>query len=165
MSWSWPLPQQRKRMLPELWTPAAFGAVRKYDVHTGVDLYCRFNEPVCAVEAGTVVGIEHFTGPYVDSPWWLDTWAVLVEGPSGVICYGELEQKMSIEVGMVLHQDDFVGLVARVLPAKKGRHSTMLHLELYKPGTRKTVWWHLGKPQPKQLLDPTVLLRAAATCP
>ena len=71
--------------------PGAFGAVRKFDVHTGVDLYCKQGTPICAVEDGTVVEIEIFTGPRAESPWWNETLAILVEGKSGVVCYGEVD--------------------------------------------------------------------------
>jgi murein DD-endopeptidase MepM/ murein hydrolase activator NlpD len=39
-----------------------FGAVRKYDIHTGIDLYCELEDPVYAIEDGVVVNVCHFTG-------------------------------------------------------------------------------------------------------
>src|SRR6185369_11326283 len=70
--------------------PGAFAAVRAHHVHEGVDLYCPEGTCVTAVEAGEVVAIVAFTGPRAGSPFWLDTDAVLVEGPTGVVVYGEL---------------------------------------------------------------------------
>jgi hypothetical protein len=31
--------------------------------------------------------------------WWLDTWAIMVEGESGVINYGEVEKPSLLKVG------------------------------------------------------------------
>lgn len=47
-----------------------FGAVRKYDIHTGVDLYCEEGSLVSEYEDGIVVAIEDFTGVKANSPWW-----------------------------------------------------------------------------------------------
>jgi hypothetical protein len=42
----------------------------------------------------------------------------------------------------------------------------MLHLELYRHGTRAAVWWRLDEPRPANLLDPTPYLLNAvgSTC-
>lgn len=145
--------------IPATGDPGAFGTVRKHDIHTGVDLYCEDGELVFNVENGTVVAIEAFTGEHADSPWWNDTWAILVEGPTGVICYGELIPEFDLQVGDKVYYNQCLGRVKQVLKKDKGKNPpSMLHFELYKHGTRKTVWWHQGNPQPTELLDPTPLL-------
>lgn len=106
-----------------------FGAVRKYDIHTGIDLYCEEGSIVSALEDGIVVAVEDFTGTKANSPWWNDTKAVLVEGKSGVICYGEIEP--CVNVGDLIWAGDTIG---KVLKKNKGRPTTMLHLELYEKG-------------------------------
>jgi murein DD-endopeptidase MepM/ murein hydrolase activator NlpD len=156
IQWCWPLPNVPK-LLPD--TPGRFGAVRKHDVHTGVDLYCAVSTKVVAVEAGEVVVIEPFTGPDAASPWWLSTEAVLVEGASGVVVYGEVHPE--VQVGDQLEAGDRVGRVMRVLPEDKGRPTSMLHLELMVAGARTTVWWLLDKPQPPALRDPTPYLEGS----
>lgn len=133
-----------------------FGAIRKYDIHTGIDLYCDEGSEVFAIENGIVVSVETFTGPAADSPWWNETMAVLITSPSGVICYGEVEPL--IKIGDKVMAGDVVGRVKRVLKEDKGRPTSMLHLELYKHGVRNTTWWRLGEERPKYLLDPGVLL-------
>jgi len=155
MAWNWPLfGLLMKRTLP--CGQGSFGFKRKYDTHTGVDLYCEEDHMVVAVEDGEVVAVEHFTG-YNESPWWEDTEAVLIEGESGVVLYGEIIP--SVKVGDKLHQGDLVGKVKRVLKKDKGLPTTMLHLELYLPGTRKSEWWRENKPE--NLLDPTEHLQKA----
>lgn len=150
----WPL----RGMAPALPDgPGAFGAVRRHDVHTGVDLYCPEGTEVIAVEAGVVVAVLPFTGPRADSPWWEDTDAVLVEGASGVVLYGELGP--AVAVGDRCRAGDLLGHVVRVLRRDKGRPVAMLHLELYAPGAREPVWWLLGDDRPGPLRDPTPLLR------
>lgn len=153
--WAWPLFEGDARLPDAL---GQFGAVRKYDIHTGVDLYTYPGMPVLAVEKGTVVAIEEFTGPNAGSPWWNPTEAILVEGASGVVCYGELAVSSKLQVGSYVAREGFLGCVKTVLRKNKGRPMTMLHLELYRPGTRASVWWKHGEPQPSQLLDPTSYL-------
>ena len=69
MTWLWPL-KATTPMFPD--EPGWFGAVRKSDIHTGIDLYCEQGTQIVAVEDGVVVHIEGFTGPNADdpSPWW-----------------------------------------------------------------------------------------------
>lgn len=139
--------------------PGAFGTVRKHDIHTGVDLYCEDGDEVVCVENGTVVAIEAFTGEHADSPWWNDTWAVLVEGEHGVICYGEIIPAEGLKIGDKLVYNQFIGNVRQVLKKDKGKNPpSMLHFELYTHGTRKTVWWHHGNEQPERLRNPVPLL-------
>lgn len=138
-----------------------FGAKRKHDIHTGIDLYTVRNSPVFAMEDAVVVAVEEFTGP-PESPWWLPTKAILAEGRSGTILYGELEP--TVKVGDQIKQDQIIGHILPVLPENKVRsdipgHSRyMLHLELYEKGTTKSVIWKLGEPCPKGLKDPTALV-------
>ncbi len=142
--------------------PGAFGARRRFEVHTGVDLYCPSGTLVTAVEAGTVVGVEWFTGQDADppSPWWHPTQAVLVEGASGVVLYGEVEAL--VDVGDVVEAGEFVGRVLRVLRHDKGRPTSMLHLELLRPGTTKSTHpWTLDGERPADLWDPTPHLMGA----
>lgn len=153
--WVWPLDYEPS--LPDY--PGQFGAIRKYDIHTGVDLYCPEGTIVKAAELGIVVNIENFTGPEVNSPWWNSTKAVLIEGKSGVICYGELEPVVA--VGDHLNQGEEIGRVKTVLKKNKGKPMTMLHIELYTHGTMETVIWDLNKNKPKNLLNPTEHLKNA----
>jgi ubiquinone/menaquinone biosynthesis C-methylase UbiE len=129
-----------------------------HDTHTGVDLYCDLGTEVFAVEGGKVVSVERFTGDAAGSPWWLETWAVLVEGASGVVVYGELE-KPSVAEGDHVVAGARVGKVARVLIKDKGRPMSMLHLELYAAGTTRTKWWRYERPA--DLVDPTPYLLEA----
>ncbi len=136
--------------------PGRFAAIRRHDRHTGIDLYCEQGDEVFAIENGVVVAIEDFTGPKAGSRWWHDTQAVLIEGASGVICYGEIE--IAVTLGQSVTAGALIGRVKTVLIKDKGRPMNMLHLELYRHGTRETTWWHLGEDQPTSLLDPTCLL-------
>ncbi len=152
MPWIWPLLHTRK-ILPQ--GPGSFGAVRKHDIHTGVDLYAAVGTPVFAVESGTIVAIQIFTGPQAGSPWWRETFAVLVSGASGVVCYGEIKPIGDLEVGQKIQAGKWLGEVMEVLRVNKGKPTSMLHLELYSSGTTSPVSWELGEEQPSRLLDPT----------
>ena len=137
----------------------AFGCIRKYDVHTGVDLYCNPGDKVHAIECGEVVGIIDFTGPKVDTPWWNDTRAIMIEGSSGVFVYGEVKEREGLKIGDNIECGDVIGEVVTVLKKDKGKPMTMLHVELYEHKFRdRDMVWELGKEKPEPLLDPTKIL-------
>ncbi len=156
-------PLKRKPRVPLGRDAGAFGAVRRYDTHTGVDLYANHGSSVFAMEDGIVVGHGPFTGPAAGSPWWLDTDALLVEGESGVILYGEIKSEW--RPGMLVREGDKIAVVERVLREFKGKPVTMLHLELYSHGYRGGAspgeTWTLDGSRPDMLQDPTPLLLAA----
>lgn len=146
--------------VPKEGEPGAFGAVRKHDIHTGIDLYCKSDARVFAIEAGKVVAVEKFTGEHAGSPWWNNTWAILIESERGVLCYGELKPMWWVQPGYEVCHGEMIGEIIPVLKKDKGvTPVSMLHLELYKKGTGHTVWWNHGNPQPEELLDPTELVR------
>ena len=119
--------------------PGSFLSKRKNSTHTGIDIYVDVGKVVVPVEDGIVVGIEHFTGPQVQMPWWLDTDCVLVEGASGVICYGEVEPLLKVG-DKVSAGGTAIGKVMRVIrpefehPEVPGWKPSMLHLEWYPHG-------------------------------
>lgn len=123
--------------------PCAFGYSRKNSKHTGIDLYTNLNAKVHAVEDGIVVGIENFTGPSDNSPWWNDTKCILVKGASGVVCYGEVKVPHSLIIGQKVSRRMTIGFIERVIKDGhdhyeiEGWRPTMLHLELYPHDTIK----------------------------
>lgn len=153
LGWYWPLPGADRYSS----YAGMFGAIRKHDIHTGMDIYCDPNQICTPVEDGVVTKIELFTGPNASppSPWWNETYAIHVEGKSGVVVYGEISPSKKIQVGKKVSVGQTMGQIKTVLKKDKGLPMTMLHIELYKPGTTDTVVWNLGEPQPESLLDPT----------
>ncbi len=101
--------------------PGSFAAIRRHDIHTGVDLYVYTPEPVLAIEDGIIVAIEEYTGPLAGSPWWLPTQAVLIEGESGVFCYGEIKVDKLLKIGENVSTGTYLGNVMPVLPEEKLR--------------------------------------------
>ncbi len=136
----------------------AFAVPRKFHVHEGVDLYVPEGTAVCAVEAGTVVDIQPFTGLHADTPWWEETWAVLVQGGTGVVVYGEIVPRLGLELNMHVPAGELLGRVKRVLKVDKGRPVSMLHLELHTHGTRVCPAWERHAEPPSTLRDPTPYL-------
>ena len=47
-----------------------FAAHRKFDFHTGLDLYCEPKSLIRCVADGIVKEVIDFTGEKVGSPWW-----------------------------------------------------------------------------------------------
>jgi len=135
----------------------AFGVKRKHHIHNGVDLYCCPSDMVYAVEDGTVVDLRQWTGESVGSPWWNDTWALLVEGESGVVAYGEIFKGYQ-KKGDKVKRGDLLGGVKTVLRRYKGRPMTMLHLQMYKHGKFCAGGWNTNDPKPDALIDPTPFL-------
>jgi hypothetical protein len=149
-----------KHKLPTYIDQGGFGYIRKHDIHTGIDLYCSENDEVYAMEDGVIVNVEKFTGEWAGSPWWNNTEAILIEGKSGMILYGEIEVSDEIRYSKNVFKGDLLGKVNTVLKKDKGIYSpNMLHLEFYKKGTKESVWWLLNEQRPNNLLDISMLLR------
>ena len=138
----------------------AFGTPRKFDVHTGIDLYCKMNDEVFSIEDGEIVAIEWFTGKKVNMPWWYDTQAVAIKGEYGTINYGEVKVNPNIKVGDKINEGDLVGWVTPVLKVDKGKvpSTSMLHIELYTEYDGNWAIWNLDESQPNNLLNPLTLL-------
>lgn len=141
-------------ILPEV---GAFGVKRKFDIHTGIDLYCDDGSTVLAIEDGTVVGIIPFTGDIAGYPWWENTYAVLIQGKSGTFLYGEIYPPV-VKLGQSVKAGEEIASVKRVLKKDKGLPMSMLHLELYKTPPFEGYEWLLDQAQPDNLLDPTKIL-------
>ena len=129
-------------------------------MHPGIDLYCAEGQEVCAIEAGRVVHIENFTGPNATppSPWWNETWSILVESKSGALGYCELKPLPHIHEGMQIKEGDVIATIVPVLKRDKGNGTTMLHFEHYLPGTQHHVTWVLDAEKPVELLNSRILL-------
>ena len=168
----WRFPLTNCPGIPCGYHPGAFGFARKHSHHTGVDLYCAQGTFVQAVEDGRVVGKEMFTGPQDNSPWWNDTDCVLVEGPSGIVCYGEIQVYEKWKPGDIVRAGDFIGTVTPVVkegrerPDVPGHSRAMLHVELYeRERTSASHSWKLDAPKWDYLLDPTSYLLNAKDSP
>lgn len=177
--WLWPLPEGEDDEVPTK-GPRAFGAVRKYDVHVGVDLVAKPRTSVFSVLDGYVEAIVDFTGPEAGSPWWESTEAVIVRLVQSQVCvlYGEVCASRGLRAGALLRRGGFVGTVARArrretLCLLLGlAPSAMLHLELWESPAavraryagalaRQPNDWPKDGVQPVGLLDPTLYLSSA----
>lgn len=155
----WPL-KNKIPNLPPIDGVGDFAFKRSFYYHPGIDIYCDFGQEVQAMEDGTVVHIENFTGPDANppSPWWNETWSIMIEGQSGVLGYCELKPLESIHIGMKIQAGDIIATIVPVLKKDKGNGTTMLHFEQYTPGTTHHVTWELDTPKPEELLNPRNLL-------
>ena len=119
-----------------------FGAVRKHDVHVGLDLYAEDGSPVTCIKDGVITEVFQFTGENVGTPWWEDTYAVLVSSDSVEILYGEVYNPR-LRKGATVKSGDIIGKVKRVLKVDKGvTPVSMLHLEVWGKDTfiRDVIW-------------------------
>lgn len=120
-----------------------FRAVRKHDIHLGVDIYMPEGTEVIfpstfkltATDA-VVRKIETFTGPnsFPPTPWWNETKSVILQcNNSGrFFIFGEIET--SLKVGDIIKPGDVVGTVSKVLKTYKGIPQSMLHFEIWNHG-------------------------------
>lgn len=152
---SWQYMEPMETGLPVGDHVGAFGVTRKNHVHEGVDLYCPTATPVTAYEAGEVVAVIPFTGEIAGSPWWHDTYAVIVRGDeSGLYqVYGEIAPH--VKQGTRVQPGSLVGVVVPVLKKDKGRPGSMLHFELRDRLITDDVAWSVGQAKPDCLVDPT----------
>jgi hypothetical protein len=160
----WLFPLDDCSGIPINFHPGAFGFKRRKNFHTGVDLYTKPLEPVYACEDGVIIKIDQFTGKALGMDWWLDTWAIMVEGESGVINYGEVTKPDHLFVGSKVSTGDYLSYVLPVVkegrerPDIEGHSRYMLHIELYKHGTSdfaQTEFAHWHPNRDPNLLDPT----------
>ena len=169
----WPLNTEAK-IFPDY--PGTFSAIRMYDIHTGIDLYCKPGTEVIAMEPGIVVGIEAFTGEHVPgehkSAWWNNTFVVLIHGniTNQIFAYGEISSfYKNIKLDAYVEQGTPIGRIdVPVLKNKKQRPITMLHMEQYSElpygytgsffnigDISATAYWPLNAEKPMALMDPT----------
>lgn len=150
-------PDNIKWCVPQKGHPGAFGAVRRHDCHTGVDLYVPDGTPVYSLEDCRIVDVSYFTGPNANPPcdWWEETWSVTVQnnGSNNYLLYGELTP--SVFKDDVVKAGDVIGYVKRVLKRDKGKPMSMLHVEMYSHIQDEHPYWKLGDEWPYGLLDPT----------
>lgn len=155
----WPL----KNKIPSLPPPGHVGDFafrRSFYHHPGIDIYCGAGQEVQAIEDGLIVHVENFTGPEANppSPWWLETWSILIEGASGVLGYCELKPLPHVQIGMSVKEGDVIAVIVPVLRRDKGNGTAMLHFEEYASHTRNHVTWVLDTPCPEELRNPRRLL-------
>lgn len=164
--WRFPVNTDLNNKKINVWPhPGSFGAVRKHEVHNGVDIYCGGEVDVYAVESGEVVEVGKFTGAWVKSDWWEETMYAIVKGRSGYVVYGEIAphvyQGESVTTGKVIGHVIPVLKPGKERPDIPGHSRWMLHIELRKellnPLENYEVW-HLNEDRPKALLDPTAYL-------
>jgi hypothetical protein len=153
--------------IPTYKEPGSFGFKRKFEIHNGVDIYCKDGSDVFAVEDGVVVDIKPFTGKQNGTDWWNDTWAICVKGKSGVVCYGEMEEQFNFKIGDTIKTNDCIGKIKAVLPEHKIRkdirhhNNAMLHIQLFKDyeNDEQLADWYPNQERNKFLLDPTPYLQ------
>lgn len=140
----------------------AFGVIRKFHTHEGIDLYCKTGDGVYAIENGEVILIEDFTGEKANPPsiWWNNTKAIHIKGESGIIVYGEVLEIEGLKEGDIIRQGDLIAKVTPVLKKDKGRPMEMLHLELYdiRYGNQMAYCWDKGLEKHEFLKNPTELI-------
>ncbi|MCP4345012.1 MAG: peptidoglycan DD-metalloendopeptidase family protein [Desulfobacterales bacterium] len=121
--------------------------------HAGVDLWGKAGDLIVACEDGQIVNYY----------WFYDNVDCLfVQCDSGVVInYGEVKpnswQLFDLKKGLHVKAGQPIAVVGQMTQC------SMCHFETYAEGTVHNYRWYMGKPVPKQLLDPTrYLLHLAA---
>lgn len=148
--------------IPYMNHPGAFGTKRKFDHHTGVDLYTASGSAVYNMRAGVIRGIGTFTGEAVGSPWWNETQYIVVESLGEFFLYGEIEPVPTLEVGQNVARGQLIGIVQQVLKQDKGRPMSMLHIERFSEFVLvdriSGVVWEHDKRKPYGLKNPLMAI-------
>ncbi len=163
--------------------PGSFGMHRKNHIHTGVDLYCHYeNKPVFPFEDGEIIDMGQFTGKEIGMPWWNTTYYVSVKSGEFVTVYGEIKVECSkigehlwgggilypckYNIGDKVTTKDRLGVVIPVVnkrhPEYENHNTKMLHVERFEADKYKIGFhqpWDEGNPQPEGLLNPTEFLK------
>ena len=163
--WAISLKQVSYNFIPIAPHPGGFGAIRKHDIHTGVDIYCDNNDIVSAFEDGIVIDRGIFTGKNAGTPWWNETYYITVQHKNYQVLYGEIIS--FLQIGEKVAANKVIGNVKQVLkkPAKQAIHNhslSMLHIEVYNNTSFKViepVVWELNSPKPEILIDPAILFK------
>lgn len=155
--WSSPLPNSSVRVPLGAGHVNGFGGKRRNGFNTGIDLLCDAYQPVASVEAGTIVAIVNFSKKGKTKPWINTSRALLIEGDSGVVCYGNVKPNSKLKVGSFVSKGQVVGKVIPIYKNKKNR-VCKLKLEWYTHGTRRRSSWNFNKDIPGNLLNPTHML-------
>lgn len=138
--------------------PSSFGFQRKFNIHTGIDIYCQDGDIVLSLTDGIIVDKGIFTGKEVNSDWWNTTEYVAIQYLDKVIVYGELRVYSHLNIGDNVLQYEEIGVIVPVLKIKKNNPTSMLHLELYEANLySEPVDWDLNTTKPIGLLSPISL--------
>jgi murein DD-endopeptidase MepM/ murein hydrolase activator NlpD len=134
-----------------------FAANRKFDIHTGLDLYCEPQALIRCIADGYVKEVIDFTGVKAGSSWWHDTQAVAVQLPNGIVMvYGELLS--AVQPQQKVYEGQILGWAEQVLLQDKGVNPPcMLHFELWTSGYQSNCTWLHAEPKPKGLINPLCL--------
>jgi murein DD-endopeptidase MepM/ murein hydrolase activator NlpD len=130
--------------------PRHFGAPRSNGArkHAGCDLYAPPGTPVRAVADGKIVTFR---------PFYLGSFAIVVDHGTFIVRYGEVKSKMApgLKVGDKVKQGQTLGEVSIL----KGLKVSMIHFEMFK-GNAKGELTQNKKPffRRADLLDPTPFL-------
>jgi len=169
----WPLPGVPYDTHPR----GKYGVVRRFDRHTGIDLYAEEGSKVVSMTDGYIKHLGPFTGPGVvcddypnGSDWWLPTEYIVIEHGGVLVLYGEIlvnfhvRERWKDKLGSkYLEAGTTLGTVKRVLRHDKGTPTSMLHVEQLREWTSRcpVVWGREDEDPPKELMDPTNLIKKA----
>lgn len=142
--------------------PGSFGYVRKNHIHEGIDIYCENGDEVFSMEDGVIEKIIPFTGEIAGSPWWNNTYSILIRHNQFFLNYGELIPCDDLYIGQKIKEGHSIGFITTVLKKDKGRPMNMLHLEaytLFSPLSKMPIsGWALTTSRPEYLFNPSFLL-------
>jgi hypothetical protein len=143
-----------KEYLPKSNEPGSFGFINNNNINTGVDIYCKNDSSIYAMEDGEVIDVHKLNESYV----------INIKGKSGVISYGNILPSFDIYKGRFITAKTNIGKVITVLSKEinkniRNYNNEMLHIELYEnfeDGINLT--WNLNENRHNNLLDPMIYL-------
>ena len=148
----WPLPRSARK-----WRESSFASGRPWGSanptghHKGIDIRASEGDPVRAMDSGLVTGQTGWDGP--------KTRGLMVQHTGGpVLVYGAVSPEGMTAIGERVERGE---VIAKVGSYPSGR--SMLHLEVYRAGTRRRPRWKYDTPQPGSVVNPHKYLLATVT--
>jgi hypothetical protein len=151
-----PLKKYKHRLPSPFETAAGFGYSQKNGKHqSGIELYCDEGQEVFAIEESDIIDMFLSTGYGAETPWFQNTYTLLLEGNSGVINYSCILIDHDVKFGKTIKEGQLIGRIKKLMDIS----IPSLYIGLYYNGVEEPIEWNRGEVKPTELLDPTDMLK------
>lgn len=171
----WPVPESFNEVLPMKGSPGSFGEEKDNGISCGVDIFCKPNSDVIAIESGIVVDTGLYSRSSIED-YFNDTYYVIIKNGKINMRYGGLREQY-LKPGTNVMGGDPLGFTGEVINLGKispndpfyirelayKEYCSFLHIEIYKAPIMEIKPYKTGiylgmAPLPYSIIDPLVYL-------